>query len=740
MKKIVFFIAVLTAQVLQAQVAVSYVTADQAVQALLGPGVNYANPVFTGLSQQLGQMTGNTDHNFQITEGIVLGCSDAQEIVPDFFGTFINPNNTGIYILPGGSGAGYTSGANIPVSGGSGTGMTVTITATAGAVTFFTVNNFGTGYLNGDILTINQVNSGLNAQLFLNDIDLLYVANSVPSLIGQVNPAGVPNFVVGSVNNIASLEFDFVATGNVLNFNYIFGSDEYLTYVNSQYNDVFAFFLSGPGITGPYSSPSAFPGGAVNIAIVPQSTPPLPITISSVNNVLNSLYYVNNPTDQITFDHLIPVGLNGFTKKIAAQYDLQCGETYHIRLAIANGSDTSLKSDVIIEAGSFNTGASLIESVAVANAGISPIPGFPANSILEGDGCYNGQFVITPPPCLTESDTIQLLFTGTATIDQDYNTNGVTQIILVPGVSDTLFVNGMIDNVVEGSQTVTFGNITAGYETIEIGFVFFNPTTQLPDTATAFLNIVDYVPTELAPVTDILNLCPNATVPVDAVTLISNGVPNYTFNWQDGAGSTIGTNAVQSFAVGSAGNYELTVTDYCGNADSSLFIVTEPPAIAFAVSQDLCTGYDSEILVTGGLQPYIFTPAIPSAFVVNSITNTAFGNIGGSYDLTVTDACNQTGVVPFLLTVCDTQEPNLLLINADEYDNEHFIIKGLESFPNSQLRLYNRWGTVIYESLNYSNLTPWDATDAEDGVYFWIFNRSDGEIREGYVHVMHKKP
>jgi hypothetical protein len=287
---------------------------------------------------------------------------------------------------------------------------------------------------------------------------------------------------------------------------------------------------------------------------------------------------------------------------------------------------------------------------------------------------------------------------------------------------------------------VTFGNITAGYETIEIGFIFFNPTTQVMDTATAFLNIVDYVPTELAPVTDILNLCPSATVPVNAVPLISNGVPNYIFNWQDGAGSSIGSSAVQSFSFGSAGNYELTVTDYCGNSDSSLFIVTEPPAFAFAGLQDLCAGTESEILVSGGLEPYVFAPSSPTAFVVNSITNTAFGTAGGSYDLTVTDACNQTGVVPFVLTVCDTEEPNILLINADVYDNENFIIKGLESFPNSQLRIFNRWGGLIYESLNYNNGNPWNGTEVEDGVYFWIFNRSDGISREGYVHVLHKKP
>ena len=654
MKKLVFFIAVLAVHVVHAQVAVSYVTADQAVQALLGPGVTYANPVFTGMSQQLGQMTGNTDPNFQIAEGIVIGCSDAQEVVPNFFGTAITPNITG-------------------------------------------------------------------------DPDLLSVANSVPPLIGQ-------SFSVSAVNNIASLEFDFIATGTTLSFNYIFGSDEYLTWVNSQYNDVFAFFLSGPGISGTYASPAAFPGGAVNIAIVPQSAPPLPITISSVNNVLNAPYYVDNAS------HLIPIQLNGFTVKIAAEAVLECGQTYHIRLAIANGTDTALKSDVIIEAGSFSTGASLIESVAVTNPGVSPIPGFPANSILEGEGCYNGQFVITPPPCLLENDTIQLLFSGSATIGQDYNTNGVTQIILAPGVNDTLFVNGMIDNIVEGTQTVTFGNITAGYETIEIGFVFFNPTTQALDTATAVLNIVDYVPTELAPVTDILDLCPSSVVPVNAVPLISNGVPNYTFNWQDASGATIGTNPTQVFSVGSAGNYELTITDYCGNSDSSLFIITEPPAIAFAGAQDLCTGIDSEVLVSGGLEPYVFAASTPTAFFVNAITNSVFGTAGGNYDMTVTDACNQSAVIPFIFTVCDTEEPNILLINADTYDNESFIIKGLESFPNSQLRIFNRWGGLMYESINYSNSSPWNGTDVEDGVYFWILNRSDGVSREGYVHVMHKKP
>jgi len=46
---------------------------------------------------------------------------------------------------------------------------------------------------------------------------------------------------------VAVLEFDFIPTGDSINFRFVFGSEEYPEYVCSQYNDVFGFFLSGPG-------------------------------------------------------------------------------------------------------------------------------------------------------------------------------------------------------------------------------------------------------------------------------------------------------------------------------------------------------------------------------------------------------------------------------------------------------------------------------------------------------------
>ena len=59
-----------------------------------------------------------------------------------------------------------------------------------------------------------------------------------------------------TIRKVSILEFDFVATGLSLNFDFVFGSEEYPEYVGTMFNDTFGFFLRGPGITGPFSNNS----------------------------------------------------------------------------------------------------------------------------------------------------------------------------------------------------------------------------------------------------------------------------------------------------------------------------------------------------------------------------------------------------------------------------------------------------------------------------------------------------
>ena len=276
------------------------------------------------------------------------------------------------------------------------------------------------------------------------DPDLLDIANSVPDLIGG-------SFSVSSVNDGCVLEFDFIAAGDTVSFDYVFGSDEYETWINTQYNDVFAFFLSGPGITGPYDSPAAFPDGSVNIAGVPNTDPNLPITISSVNSGTNPEYYIDNQggTD---------VCINGYTVPFTASYPVECGETYHIKLAIADGSDTALESIVVLEEGSF-------ESNAVVQIDLSIDVGGPdANTIYEDCGTATLSFERPVETILDIQEMVYINYgNSVATNGVDYGQpqpDGTLlplpdSVIFAPYVSIVEFeLTAAIDGVVEGPELV----------------------------------------------------------------------------------------------------------------------------------------------------------------------------------------------------------------------------------------------------------------------------------------------
>ena len=218
----------------------------------------------------------------------------------------------------------------------------------------------------GDIYALDPINGGGFPFMpnTVTDPDLLAVANSVPGMIGQ-------SFSVSSINDVAVLEFDFIPTSDSMEFRYAFGSQEYFTYENTQYNDVFGFFLSGPGIAGPWAN------GAINLAVVPNTNPPLPITISSVCNnppaVMNPQYFVNNQA-------LVSIAdADGLTTVLTAQALVQCGATYHIKLAIADGSDGGLSSYVWLEAGSFySPPLNIVDNLGIDSAYMS----IPCNSTI----------------------------------------------------------------------------------------------------------------------------------------------------------------------------------------------------------------------------------------------------------------------------------------------------------------------------------------------------------------------
>ena len=433
-----------------------------------------------------------------------------------------------------------------------------------------------------------------------NDPDLLDIANSVPPLINQ-------NFSVSSVNDGCVLEFDFTASGDSISFNYVFGSDEYEAWINTQYNDVFAFFLSGPGIVGEYASPAGFPDGAVNIAGVPDADPPLPITISSVNSGTNSQYYVNNQSEN-------GICILGYTQTFTAEAAVQCGETYHIKLAIADGSDTALESIVVLEEGSFASNSFDL----VATASIS------GNQIFGGDttvveSCNDAVFIVNRPLADTE-DTLEVVISGTATNGVDYETIDPEVIMEVGEFSYEIPLNVIPDAEMEGPETVT----------IEYTYVNLCGDTVL---RSATLIIQDFEPTQLQ-YENPVGIC-NGEAILEVETI--GGYGPFDFLWSTGATDTLAVNVIETNDPGAA---QITVTDVCGNEQTATITYTMPPELVIYGEQTdspLCPG-DATVLEAGistGVGPFTYDWSSGG----DGTTETVNFDASQIVTLTVTDAC-----------------------------------------------------------------------------------------------------
>jgi len=131
--------------------------------------------------------------------------------------------------------------------------------------------------------------------------------------------------------DLALAEFDVIPIGNTLEFEYVLGSEEYCEYIVApEYHDPLGIFISGPGISG-----------SVNIATVPGES--VPINIAQINHNTRSQYFVNNnnvgPCSNIEAHSPGDCQLDGWTKAMKASIQVIPGQTYHVKIALADIGD-----------------------------------------------------------------------------------------------------------------------------------------------------------------------------------------------------------------------------------------------------------------------------------------------------------------------------------------------------------------------------------------------------------------
>src|SRR5690606_35278897 len=119
-------------------------------------------------------------------------------------------------------------------------------------------------------------NIGLDSGILITTgraVDAIGPDNSIASTSqdGGRTDADLNSLLSSGITKDASfLQYTFTSSSSVATFKSVFASEEYENYVGYPFNDIFGFFLSGPGIIG-----------KKNIAVVPGTQDP--ISINTIN-------------------------------------------------------------------------------------------------------------------------------------------------------------------------------------------------------------------------------------------------------------------------------------------------------------------------------------------------------------------------------------------------------------------------------------------------------------------------
>lgn len=376
------------------------------------------------------------------------------------------------------------------------------------------------------------------------------------------------------------LEFDLVPYCDTVQIRYVFGSDEYDEYVCASVNDVFAFLISGPGYPAP-----------TNIAVVPGTN--IPVAINSVNNgsvgangtpngpgcnLNNSQYFVTN-NNGVTIEY------DGFTTVLSAFAPVQACQTYHLKLAIADGGDGIFDSGVFLELNGISC-TSIPQFISV-----DPFINHPTSTVLVED-CIDGGFEFNRGGDISQSTTVNYQVQGSATNGGDFLpllTGSVTFPANVASVS--IPIDPVFDGITEGLEDV----IVIVQDSLCFG----------SQADTAILIIDDLPPSDAGPD---LNFCAGDTGQLQGVP-----VTNATYEWIPAIGLSNPNIPDPEVTLTQGGTFAYTfnvsLANGCVSTDTALVVIQPRPDIAMYPDASFCEGEGGAqigAVASGGVAPLYY--------------------------------------------------------------------------------------------------------------------------------------
>ena len=227
-----------------------------------------------------------------------------------------------------------------------------------------------------------------------------------------------------------------------------------------------------------------------------------------------------------------------------------------------------------------------------------------------------------------------------------------------------------------------------------------------------------YPDTILIPASDTI-ICSNAFLDIR----IFNTTDYRNFLWSNGS-------TEDHLLVRAAGQYSIEAMSMegCNIKDTLKVDVEYPPVVSMQPDTTVCIGsaFTASVIVNGSYNNVEWQDGIQGL--------TRNMNTSGLYSVQVSNACyTVTGNIQVLFVDCTLNIPNLITVNNDG-KNDFFKIETSVIRP-LHLVIYNSWGGVVYDDVDYKN--DWNGKELGAGIYFYSIRDSlSDELHKGWLQII----
>lgn len=625
---------------------------------------------------------------------------------------------------------------------------------------------------------------------------------------GDASRAGGPNFnalsdggfgwpgdadlsaVIGgdNTNNASIIEFDFVPLSDEISFDFLMASEEYNGNTGGTFectfSDAFAFLLTDEN------------GVTTNLAVLPGTNTPILVTnihpenpgCAAINEEFFGGYIPQNQP---------PISFDGRTEVFTAFSPVNIGETYRIKLVIADAIDGALDSGVFLKAGSFDIGEVELGEDITVEAGTAACIGeqiiletqapsvdhvwFKDGFVIDGettnilvvteDGTYTTQIIFSPTCIISDDIVVEFLPQPIANMPQD--------IVECSTTSSAIFDLTVNDDEILGGQnpvdfTLTYhateddanndaSPLTSPYDNLSDPQVIYarveNNVTGCYNITT--FNILTADPSFTAASVDIVG-CDNDDDGISEFDLDAHD--SLVLEGQDASQFILTYHATQEDADAAM---NILVSPYESSGET-IYVRVESIDYAdcFVVNSfDLVFGTEPETSFTLDFNYEVCPDAVVPIIIEATPENYSLSEVsinwyyafdgsqtpdlivgengltlpvlaGGIYSIEVTfnDTGCRTTQEQEVITLESCFIPQGISPNGDGMNDEW----DLSNFRVTKVEIFNRYGTSVYSKANYVDEWFGQTNDGDElpvGTYFYVIEFEDRESETGWVYI-----